>query len=243
MTRLLHSERLKLTTTRTPYGLAAGLIAVVALFMILQLIFADRPSLENERDLLGVLGLDTFFALVLGILVSARGSTGTRRSPRRSCSSRRASAFSPPRLLVGIARGRPARGARRRISRSRSRSRGSRRATSPCRRRRRGPHGVRLAGGQRGWGGLGVAVGAALTNQVGALVAATAYIFVVESLVQGLLPEVGRFLPGGGVNADRRTGRGDDLPMWVGGLLGSATWPCCPPWPSPSRPGATSPEG
>ena len=220
MTRLLHSERLKLTTTRTPYALAAGLIAVVALFMILQLIFADRPSLENDRDLLGVLGLSTFFALVLGILVSGgeyRHETITQTfllEPRRE-------RVLAAKLLVGIVAGALLAVLAGALALA---------IAEPWLASRDIPFSLADGGAARMvfgslaasavWGGLGVAVGAALTNQVGALVATTAYIFVVESLVQGLLPEVGRFLPGGGVNAlTGEAGAGDDLPMWVGGLL------------------------
>jgi hypothetical protein len=45
------------------------------------------------------------------------------------------------------------------------------------------------------WGAIGVAVGAIVTNQVGAVITLLAWGFVVENLVFGFLPKIGRFLP------------------------------------------------
>jgi hypothetical protein len=46
------------------------------------------------------------------------------------------------------------------------------------------------------WGALGAAIGGVLTNQVGAIIATLAELFVVESIVAGIRPHVGRWLPG-----------------------------------------------
>jgi hypothetical protein len=45
------------------------------------------------------------------------------------------------------------------------------------------------------WGAIGVGLGAIVTNQVGAVIALLAWGFVVENLVFGFLPKIGRFLP------------------------------------------------
>jgi ABC-2 type transport system permease protein len=45
------------------------------------------------------------------------------------------------------------------------------------------------------WGAIGVGVGAILPNQVGAVISLLAWGFVVENLVFGFLPKIGRFLP------------------------------------------------
>jgi uncharacterized YccA/Bax inhibitor family protein len=45
------------------------------------------------------------------------------------------------------------------------------------------------------WGAIGVAVGAIVPNQVGAVISLLAWGFVVENLVFGFLPKIGRFLP------------------------------------------------
>ena len=47
------------------------------------------------------------------------------------------------------------------------------------------------------WAAMGVGLGFALPSQVGAIVALFAYLFVVESIVQGLLPSVHHYMPGG----------------------------------------------
>lgn len=45
------------------------------------------------------------------------------------------------------------------------------------------------------WGAIGVAVGALVRNQVGAIIGLLAWGFVVENLLFGLVPSVGRFGP------------------------------------------------
>lgn len=45
------------------------------------------------------------------------------------------------------------------------------------------------------WGAIGVGLGAIVPNQVGAVISLLAWGFVVENLVFGFLPSIGRFLP------------------------------------------------
>jgi len=51
-----------------------------------------------------------------------------------------------------------------------------------------------LAGGAI-WGAIGAALGAIIRNQVGGVIALLSWIFVVESLLFGLVPAVGRWPP------------------------------------------------
>ncbi len=73
------------------------------------------------------------------------------------------------------------------------------------------------------YGPIGVAVGALVRNQVGAVVGALAYTFVVETLLVALKPSVGRWLPGGASSALLQLGEdaGDraDLLSPLGGAL------------------------
>lgn len=74
------------------------------------------------------------------------------------------------------------------------------------------------------YGPIGIAVGALVRNQVAAVVGALAYVFVVEQLLVALLPDVGRWLPGGASAAvlqlgELATTRGDLLPPAGGALL------------------------
>ncbi|HWV88168.1 MAG TPA: hypothetical protein VNZ62_22165, partial [Capillimicrobium sp.] len=66
---------------------------------------------------------------------------------------------------------------------------------------------------------IGVGVGALIRNQVAAVVGTLAYVFIIESIVGGLLPRVYPYLIGGAINSltefdiDHRTS------AVVGGLL------------------------
>jgi hypothetical protein len=69
---------------------------------------------------------------------------------------------------------------------------------------------------------IGVGVGALLRNQVGAIVGSLVYLFVVESLIQGIPATSGayKWLPGGALQAViAGTDTGDVLSAWQGGLL------------------------
>lgn len=75
------------------------------------------------------------------------------------------------------------------------------------------------------YGPIGVGIGALVRNQIAAVVVALAWMFVIEQLLVALLPEVGRWTPGGATAAvlqlgDFATqGRGDLLPVWGGVAL------------------------
>ena len=51
------------------------------------------------------------------------------------------------------------------------------------------------------WGGIGVGVGSLVRNQIGSVIGLLAWGFVVENLLFGLLPSVGRYVPGQAQNA------------------------------------------
>lgn len=74
------------------------------------------------------------------------------------------------------------------------------------------------------YGPIGIGVGALVRNQIAAVVLALAWVFVAEQLLVALLPEVGRWTPGGATASvlqlgDLATTRGDLLPAWGGALL------------------------
>lgn len=71
------------------------------------------------------------------------------------------------------------------------------------------------------YGALGVAVGAVVRNQTSAIVISLAWVLLVESLLVSLLPEFGRWLPGGAASALTSTAvqTGDFLPMWAAALV------------------------
>lgn len=74
------------------------------------------------------------------------------------------------------------------------------------------------------YGPIGLAVGALVRNQIAAVVASLAWLFIAEQLLVALLPSVGRWTPGGATAAVLQLGRlatsrGELLPAWGGALL------------------------
>jgi ABC-2 type transport system permease protein len=68
---------------------------------------------------------------------------------------------------------------------------------------------------------FGISVGALIRNQVAAIVGALVWIFVGEALLIQLLPQAGKWLPGGAVMSMMHatvSGR-ELLPIWAGALL------------------------
>ena len=51
------------------------------------------------------------------------------------------------------------------------------------------------------WAGIGVGLGTLVRNQVAAVIALLAWIFVVDNLLFGFVPDVGRLMPGAALNA------------------------------------------
>ncbi len=69
------------------------------------------------------------------------------------------------------------------------------------------------------WGGIGVGVGALVRNHIGAVIGVLVWVFVVENLLFGFVPSVGRFTPGRA--QDALTGMSTDhlLPAVAGGAV------------------------
>ena len=68
-------------------------------------------------------------------------------------------------------------------------------------------------------GALGVGVGALLRNQVGAVVIVLVAMLMVEPIVAGLRPEIGRYLPQTASQSLLSGGEGPGLGFWTAGLL------------------------
>jgi ABC-2 type transport system permease protein len=67
------------------------------------------------------------------------------------------------------------------------------------------------------WAAMGVGIGALVRNQVGAVVGLCAWMFLVESLSEGFVPDAGRLLPGGAGLA--LAGNSDELSAAAAALL------------------------
>ncbi|TYP85863.1 ABC transporter permease [Blastococcus xanthinilyticus] len=67
---------------------------------------------------------------------------------------------------------------------------------------------------------IGVGLGALIRNQVGAIVGALVYLFVIEALIRQFIGGAYKWLPGGGLEALTATFEGPDLlEAWQGGVL------------------------
>lgn len=72
------------------------------------------------------------------------------------------------------------------------------------------------------YGPLGIAVGALVRNQIAAIAGSLAWLFIIEQLLTGLLPDIGRWTPGGTTGEVLQVGSfagpNNLLPPWLAGL-------------------------
>ena len=194
----IRAELLKLRTTRTTTALVLGMIALVLLFALLDGLFTHPSGLasrEDQRQLLGVSSFAGVFSALAGVLlVTTEYRYGTVRptllfNPVRShvlaakvvVGALGGLAFGAVGEAIGWAAGYAVLAGR-----------GITIVLSG------GDVLLLSLGGLAGvalWGAIGAGVGAIIHNQIGAIVTLLAFGLVVDPLVFGLVPSVGRFLP------------------------------------------------
>ena len=199
MSRQLRSELLKLSSTRTTLGLGLGLLALVLLVSLLAGLTvpaADLGRVGNQRSLLSAGQTATLFAALVGVLaITTEFRYGTIRSTLLVESRRQRVVWTKvlASLLVGALFGAVGEGVAFGVGRLVISGRGV-----PL--QMGGREQLHLVLGTIAvaalWAALGVAVGAIVRHQVGAIVGLLAWIFVAESLLFALVPSVGRFAPG-----------------------------------------------
>jgi hypothetical protein len=222
VTAKLRSELLKLRTTRTVLGLALGMLALVLLISLLHGLVTDATALardSEQRSLVSDGGVAIVFTALVGLLsITGEFRFGTIRptllfTPRRP---QMLAAKLVAALLAGLVLGAVAEGVAFAIGRIVLSARGIPWALDG------GDAllvGLGTVGAAVGWAGIGLGVGAIVRAQVGAIVGLLAWMFVAETLLQGLVPGFGRFMPGPASQAlagDRSSHLLDPLP---GGLL------------------------
>jgi ABC-type transport system involved in multi-copper enzyme maturation permease subunit len=192
------AELLKIRTTRTTLGIVLGMIALILLFSLLSGLLTKAPSLastEDQRGLLSVGSLAGVFSALAGImLVTSEYRHGTIRptflvTPRRS---RVVDAKLAAGLIAGILFGVVGEGLGFAIGYACLAGRGIDYALNS------GQTTLLLLGTLAGvalWGALGVGIGMAVRNQVGAIIGLLAWGFVAENLLFAFVPSVGRFAP------------------------------------------------
>ncbi len=227
MRKLVAAEVLKLRTTRVFYGLCAAIAAFTVLGVVAVILTAggsDTPSLDSDegmRNVFGNGGTAALFTLILGILAvtgEVRHGTITQTllvTPRRShlvaakLIAMGVAGFGLGLLtsLVTLAVAWPWLAAKDVGVSVFSSDVGL----------------VMLAGavGSALFGIIGVGVGAIVRSQVPAIVGALIWEFVLEGILVGLLPAVGRWLPGGAARglARETLQTGSLLPAWAAALV------------------------
>ncbi len=192
------AELLKVRSTRTTIGLMLGMIALILLFTLLTGLLSDASGLstkEDQRQLLSVGSLAGVFSALAGVLlVTSEYRYGTIRptilfSPKRS---RVLAAKIIAGALAGIAFGVVGEGVGWAIGYVVLDGRNIAFVLSS------GDVALLALGGLGGialWGAIGAGLGAIIRNQVGAVITLLAWGFVVDNLLFGLVPSIGRLTP------------------------------------------------
>jgi ABC-type transport system involved in multi-copper enzyme maturation permease subunit len=218
----IRSEFLKIRSTRTTIGLVVGLVALVLLFVLLTGFLSHTGSLSGPQDQRNFLGIGSFasvFAALAGVLVvTSEYRFGTIRptfvfTPRRGVV---LTAKYVASMLAGIVFAVVGQGLTLAIGLGILSGRGIHRSLGWGSVAQLGLGTVAAAAL---WGGIGVGVGALVRNHIGAVIGVLVWVFVVENLLFGFVPSVGRFTPGRA--QDALTGMSTDhlLPAAAGGAV------------------------
>jgi ABC-2 type transport system permease protein len=198
MTAQIRAELLKIRSTRTMIGLILGMIALILLITLLAGLLTHPSGLaskEDQRQLLSLSSLAGVFAALAGVmLVTSEYRFGTIRptflfNPVRSrvlackvvAGAVAGFAFGVLAETIGWGLGYAILGGR-----------GITVVLSG------GDILLLTLGGIAGaalWGAFGVGLGAIIHNQVGAVITLLAWGLVIDNLLFGLVPSVGRFMP------------------------------------------------
>jgi ABC-2 type transport system permease protein len=227
MTRLVNTELLKVRTTRTVWWLLIATLVLTALNLSLTVGFAGQqgsPPIDSEltqRNVFASAGAAYLFPLILGIL----GMTGEYRhqtvsatflvEPRRGrVLAAKLIAYALLGLLFGVVSAILALALAFPLLRLRGVETLAAGVDVPA---------IMFASlaAMTLYAVVGVAIGALLRNQIAAIVGALVWVLVIEALVINLLPDVGKWFPGGAASAmlQANVPTGDLLPAWGGGLV------------------------
>jgi ABC-type transport system involved in multi-copper enzyme maturation permease subunit len=196
----LRSELLKQRSTRTTLLLFVTMVALVALVVAMHVLAPSAASLATRSTQLRVFqvgsGIGMLFAGLAGaVSITAELRYGTIR-PTFLVSPRRGPVIAAKLIvgfLTGIIFGLLAQGIMAAAATAAFSARGVVNTLSS------GDYVQILLGGAAAaalWSAIGLGIGAVVRNQIGAIVGLCAWALLVESIVVGFVPNVGRFLPG-----------------------------------------------
>jgi ABC-2 type transport system permease protein len=200
----LKAELLKIRSTRTTLGLVLGMIGLTVLIVVLSGLLTHADGLTSTKDQLGLFstgGVALIFSALAGVLlITSEYRYGTIQ-PTFVFTPRRASVLSAKLaagLLAGLVFGVVGVGLALGIGSLILSARGIPSALSGGQITLLafgGPAGIALRGA------FGVGLGAIVRNQVAAVIGLLAWDFVINALLFGLAPSVGRFMPTTAANA------------------------------------------
>jgi ABC-2 type transport system permease protein len=194
----IRAELLKLRSARTTIGLILAMIALILLFTLLTGLLTHPSGLasrEDQRQLLSLSSFTAVFSALAGVLlVTSEYRYGTIRptilfNPRRS---HVLAAKAVAGALAGVAFGILGEAIGWAVGYAILAGRGITVVLSS------GDILLLTLGGLAGaalWGAIGAGLGAIIHNQVGGIIALLAWGLVVDDLLFGLVPSVGRFTP------------------------------------------------
>ena len=198
------AELLKVRSTRTTVGLVVGMLGLTLLIVLLSGLLTHADSLTSKKDQLGLFspgGVALIFSGLAGVLlITSEYRYGTIHptfvfNPRRSTV---LSAKLTAGLLTGLVFGVAGVGVAFGIGSLILSARGIPSALNG------GEIALLVLGGIAGIalrGAFGVGLGAIVRNQVAAVIGLLAWDFVINGLLFGLAPSVGRFMPTTAANA------------------------------------------
>ena len=194
----IRAELLKIRSTRTTIALILGMIALVLLFTLLTGLLSHSGGLasrEDQRELLSVGSLASVFSALAGVLlVTSEYRYGTIR-PTILFNAERSHVVAAKVVagaLAGITFGVVSEAIGWAIGYGILDGRGITVVLSS------GDILLLTLGGLAGsalWGAIGAALGAIIHSQVGGIITLFAWALVVDGLLFGLVPSVGRFTP------------------------------------------------
>ncbi len=194
----VRAELLKVRSTRTTLGLMLGMIALILLFSLLTGLLSDASGLsttEDQRQVLGLGSLAGIFSALAGVLlVTSEFRFGTIRPTFLFTAGRPRvlAAKLVAGLLAGLVFGVVGEGVGFAIGYLLLDARGISFALSG------GDVALLILGTLAAtalWAAIGVGLGAIVRNQVGAVIGLLAWGFIVDNLLFGLVPSVGRLTP------------------------------------------------
>lgn len=219
--RQIKAEAIKLTSTRLPGTLVLVATAFVALVALASMLTRGEADLRLD-DLLGAAAPASFFVFVLGLI----GLTGEYRhrtlTPTYAAQPRRARVYFAKLLVLAIAG--VATAVLALLAASLVALLGSAVSGDPLLAEGAWGVAVRTIFLFAGMSLLGVGVGAVVRNELAAVVGGLVYLFIIESLVTGLAPAVGKWLvfsSGTGFASGAGEASGQ-LVWWLGGLVFTA---------------------